>query len=244
MQVELRFYAELNDFLPSHRRHRSFEHTLVHPAAVKDVIESLAVPHTEVDLVIVNGESVGFDHVVGDGDRVAVYPVFESIDIGPVLEVRPAPLRDTRFVADVHLGRLARHLRLLGFDTWYRNDAGDDELARVSVDERRILLTRDRGLLKRSAVTHGSWLRSTDAEEQAVEVVRRFDLGRRLRPFSRCLVCNTAVEAVGPALNRCPGCGRLYWPGSHHERLAVLVDRIAAAAGPATGTDRGPRSPR
>lgn len=140
------------------------------------MIESLGIPHTEVDLILVNDESVDFSHAVQDGDRVSVYPVFEAFDISPIVRVRPQPLRESRFVLDVHLGRLASYLRILGFDTLYRNDYDDEELAGFSRNDGRILLTRDRGILKRSEVTHGYWVRENRPREQVVGVVRRFDL--------------------------------------------------------------------
>src|SRR5271157_1471134 len=158
-QASLRFYAELNDFLPPERRATDIPCPFHVSPAVRDLIESLGVPHTEVDLILANGESVDFDYPVRDGDRISVYPVFESLDIAPLARVRPEPLRHPRFVVDVHLGRLAASLRMLGFDALYRNDASDEELARTSSEQERILLTRDRGLLKRSAVTRGYYVR-------------------------------------------------------------------------------------
>ncbi|MBC7225389.1 MAG: Mut7-C ubiquitin/RNAse domain-containing protein, partial [Anaerolineae bacterium] len=233
--VRCRFYAELNDFLPPSRRQVTFAHEVKGRAAVKDVIESLGVPHTEVDLILVNGESVDFGYLVQEGDRIAVYPVFESIDITPILRVRPRPLREPRFVVDGHLGRLAAYLRMLGFDTLYRNDYADAELARLSAEEGRILLTRDRGLLKRGQVTHGYCLRHTVPREQAVEVLRRFDLGGAVQPFRRCLRCNGLLEGVAredvwdllpphvraahEEFRRCAQCGRVYWKGSHYRRM-------------------------
>jgi hypothetical protein len=241
-----RFYEELNEFLPPARRKRDFQHEFAGRVSVKDVIESLGVPHTEVDLILVNGRSVGFDALLADGDRIAVYPMFEALDVTPLTRLRPRPLRVTRFVLDAHLGRLARHLRLLGFDTLYRNDYGDAELARLSQQERRILLTRDRGLLKRSVVTRAAYLRETDPRRQLEEVLRRFDLQRAVRPFSRCIRCNgrlarvarRALEGeVGPAIlerhtlfRRCRGCGQVYWPGTHYGRMRRLVDEITGAA--------------
>jgi len=142
--ANFRFYAELNDFLPTDRKAGSFDHTFNGQPAVKDTIEALGVPHTEVDLIIANGVSVDFSYLLQDGDRVSVYPVFESIDIAPVLRVRPQPLRETRFVLDIHLGRLAGYLRMLGLDALYRNDYRDEELANLSSQDARILLTRDR----------------------------------------------------------------------------------------------------
>jgi uncharacterized protein len=242
VQISLRFYAELNDFLSPDRRQVTFARILKEHASVKDVIEALGVPHTEVDLVLVNGESVDFSYLVRDGDRISVYPVFESIDITPLLRVRPRPLREPRFVLDTHLGKLAAYLRMLGFDTLYRNDYDDRTLAQISSGERRILLTRDRGLLKRSVVTHGYHVRETDPERQLVEVVRRFDLFRAIAPFRRCLRCNGALESIpkeavadrlAPLTRQyydefatCRACGRIYWKGSHHVRMQRLVERV------------------
>lgn len=154
--VELRFYAELNDFLRDARKQTRFKHVLNRRTSVKDLIESLGVPHTEVEVILANGKSVDFSYIVKDKDDLSIYPMFESVDVTPILKLRDAPLRHTRFVLDCHLGRLARYLRQLGFDTLYRNDYADDELADTSAREHRILLTRDRSLLKRSIIT--PWL--------------------------------------------------------------------------------------
>ncbi|MBP8974581.1 MAG: Mut7-C ubiquitin/RNAse domain-containing protein [Anaerolineae bacterium] len=238
-QATFRFYAELNDFLPSSRRQVPFAHRFDGRVSIKDMIESLGVPHTEVDLILVNGESVDFRYLVQDGDRISVYPVFESFDITPLLRVRPRPLRRPRFVLDVHLGRLAGYLRLLGFDVLYSSDCDDATLAALSRDERRTLLTRDRGLLKRRQVTHGYCVRATNPREQVREVLRRFDLYCLVAPFSRCIRCNGVLEPVAKQSveNRlppqvrahhddfriCAACGQVYWRGSHYERLQALV---------------------
>jgi len=234
-----RFYAELNDFLALGRRFVTFAHPCDGLSTVKDMIESLGVPHTEVDLILVNGESVDFSRRVLSGDRVSVYPVFESIDIAPVARVRPGPLRQTRFVLDTHLGRLAAYLRMLGFDTVYRNHCPDEALARISRDEHRILLTRDVGLLKRSAITHGHWMRDTRPRLQLAEVVERFDLYNSIASFTRCLCCNTPLAAVEKEsiaarlaertrnlhteFFTCPACRRIYWKGSHYDRMQRLI---------------------
>src|SRR5919198_1954029 len=152
-QARFRFYAELNDFLPPEKRDGDFACPLHGEETVKELIESIGVPHTEVDLVLVNGQPVDFSYRVQDGDRVSVYPVFEAFDVSHVTRVRTQPLRRTRFILDRHLGRLAAYLEMLGFDTLYRTGYRDEELARIASDERRILLTKDHGLLKRSAVT-------------------------------------------------------------------------------------------
>jgi len=237
--ARLRFYAELNDFLPAGRRQRSFEQRFDGSPAVKDLIEGMGVPHTQVDLILVNGVSVGFGHRVQDGDRIAIYPVFESLDLAPLQRLRPAPLRETRFLLDAHLGRLAKALRFLGFDSAYEAGVADDELIARARSEHRIILTRDRELLKARTVTHGYWLRATDTRQQLLEVLDRFDLRRDARPFSRCSVCNgelIAVDAreVAPEVPphvrdssseyfRCNGCGKLYWQGTHVPRLEAFV---------------------
>ena len=238
-QATFRFYAELNDFLPHHRRQVPFVHRFNGRVSIKDMIESLGVPHTEVDLILVNGESVDFHYLVQDGDRISVYPVFESFDITPLLRVRPRPLRQPRFVLDVHLGRLAAYLRLLGFDTLYTPDCDDATLAALSRDERRTLLTRARGLLKRRQVTHGYCVRTTNPREQVREVLRRFDLYRLVAPFTRCIRCNGLLQPVPKQaiadrlpphvrdnhqdFRICATCGQVYWRGSHYDRMQALI---------------------
>lgn len=238
----IRFYAELNDFLPRKNRQVAFNHCFFGQPSVKDLIESLGVPHTEVDLVLINGESVEFSRRVNDGDYISVYPVFESIDISPVLCVRPVPLRETRFFLDAHLGKLAAYLRMLGFDALYENGLPDEKLAEISVRERRILLTRDRGLLKRGLVTHGYLVRSGIPAEQMKEVLQRFDLFRLVKPFSRCMCCNEILKAVPKGeivkrlppkvrqhyneFNLCQNCGRIYWKGSHYEQMKRFINLI------------------
>jgi uncharacterized protein with PIN domain len=241
-----RFYAELNDFLPRARRQSAFEHEFSGRVSIKDMIESLGVPHTEIDLILANGRSVDFHYLVADDDSISVYPVFESLDIRPLLHLRPEPLRDPRFLLDGHLGRLAAYLRLLGFDSAYRNDYTDAELAVLSAGERRILLTRDRGLLKRSAVERGYCVRSSVPREQAREVVERFDLRRSVAPFRRCLSCNGLLRPVEkqsvrdrlPAgtrerfdeFHQCVECGKIFWPGSHYARLQTLISDFLSAS--------------
>ena len=246
--AHFRFYAELNDFLSPQRRFRRFSHSFQGRVSIKDLVESFGVPHTEIDLILVNGVSVDFTCIVQEGDSIAVYPVFESLDIGPILRVRSQPLRTTRFVLDTHLGKLAANLRMLGFDSRYQNNFTDVELALISSHEKRILLTRDRGLLKRSVVTHGYWVRTTTPSQQVVEIVRRFDLIGSFRPFTRCLVCNETVEIVAKAeildqllpslrlnrddFRRCPRCLRIYWKGSHYQRMRRLVEEACGNNNP------------
>jgi uncharacterized protein len=244
-ECEFRFYEELNDFLAPSRRKRSFSYGFRGTPAVKDAIEALGVPHTEVDLILVDGRSVRFSHKLHGGERVAVYPVFERLDIGAVVRLRPKPLRTPRFVADVHLGTLARYMRLIGFDTTYDNRAADGELVRQSVVERRILLTRDVGLLKHRVLTHALFVRPVEPRQQLHDIVKTLDLAGKLKPFTRCMACNGALRRVraqsvqaelphalrGRAvpIARCALCHRLYWPGSHRVHLDRLVAECSGA---------------
>ncbi len=245
--AEVRFYEELNDFLPLRQRKEPICYAFNGHPGIKDAIESLGVPHTEVDLIVVNGGSVGFDYQLAHGDRVAVYPVFESLDITPVVRLRDEPLRKTAFILDVHLGKLARILRMLGFDVLYRTDYDDTEIIRLSLAEHRIILTRDRRMLFHKCITHAHWLHSTHSEEQAREVIERFDLQRKIRKFLRCPLCNGLLQSVDKkaVLDRlepltrtyyddfyqCPDCRQLYWKGTHYDRIADKLDSIIDCPG-------------
>lgn len=246
--AQFRFYAELNDFLPPEQRQKAFTYRYRDKPSVKDAVEALGVPHTEVDLILVNGAPVGFDYHLEDGDRVAVYPVFESLDISSLAKLGRQPLREVAFVLDVHLGKLARLLRMLGFDTQYRRDYEDSEIVDIALQQHRAILTRDRGLLKHASVTHGYYVRSTNPIEQAREVIRRFDLAAQVKPFSRCIRCNGLIHEVGkeavlpqlPARTvsacsqfyRCSECGQIYWQGSHYERMKETIARILGDISP------------
>jgi uncharacterized protein with PIN domain len=190
----------------------------------------------------VDGASVGFDHRLADAQRVAVYPVFEAIDISPLQRLRAEPLRVTRFVVDVNLGKLARRLRMLGFDTFYGNRLEDGEIVDIARREHRIILTRDRRLLFRKAVTHGYWVRSDDPARQLTEVVERLDLAGQADPLRRCLECNGLIESVDrktvwsslepltrryyKTFFRCPDCGKVYWEGSHVAHMNGAIRRL------------------
>ncbi|MBP6874591.1 MAG: Mut7-C ubiquitin/RNAse domain-containing protein [Candidatus Eisenbacteria bacterium] len=246
-EAEFRFYEELNDFLPPERRRRAIAYSFSGSPSIKDAIEALGVPHTEVDLIIANGASAGFGYRLQPGDRIAVYPVFESFDIAPITRLQDRPLRRTRFILDVHLGTLARLLRWLGFDALYENHWTDREIVRLSTSEQRAILTRDRGLLMIASVTHGYWVRSSDPDEQAREVLVRFDLAHQAHPFTRCPACNAPIETVAKEevlerlepktkqyyeeFRRCAGCGRVYWKGSHFEKIRARLERILRLAG-------------
>jgi len=240
--ARFRFYGNLNDFLPEERRHREFARRLKERGSIKDTIEGIGVPHPEVNLILVNGMSVGFDYLVEVGDRISVYPQFEQLDITTVSQVQPSPLTNPRFVLDVHLGKLAAYLRILGFDTLYRNDYDDDELAAISSAEDRILLTQDRGLLKRGVVTYGYVVRSPYPEEQIVEILNRYHLQDLIAPLQRCPRCNGLLKPVAKAdvinqvpyytgltydeFAQCQECRQIYWKGAHYGRIRALIDRV------------------
>ncbi|RTR00454.1 Mut7-C RNAse domain-containing protein [Halomonas nitroreducens] len=240
--ARFRFHAELNDFLPPQRRERRFAYPFDRQAAIKDAIEALGVPHPEVDIILVDGASMAFDYRLRDGDRVDVYPADVAMPVIAPHHLRPSLPHPLRFLLDVHLGRLARYLRLLGFDCRYRNHAGDAELAAQAEREGRILLTRDRNLLKRKRVALGRCVRADDPFVQLEEVARAFALLDELAPFTRCTRCNGRLEAVDKAavdhrlepLTRryvdtflqCEACGQVYWHGSHVPRMETLVERL------------------
>jgi uncharacterized protein with PIN domain len=245
-RATFRFYEELNDFLAPERRKRDIEIAIDRSRSVKDAIESVGVPHPEVDLILVDGVSVDFTHLLLGGERVAVYPMFERLDIAPLLRLRPRVLRDPRFVADVHLNKLARHLRMAGFDTLCEPQWDDDRIVAASLDERRTILTRDKGMLRRSEVERGYFVRAVESEEQLAEVLGALQLESLVMPFTRCRECNTPLadadaqdvgSRVPPRIRtlyehfrRCPTCARVYWEGSHFARMKSMLARARESA--------------
>lgn len=250
VMATFRFYEELNDFLAPNRRKQEFTVPCARAATTKHMIEALGVPHTEVELILVNGESVDFNRILRDGDRVAVYPRFEAMDVTPLLRVREHPLREPRFVADAHLGGLAHMLRMLGFDTLYDNHFHDDDIVAINEQDGRIVLTRDRELLKRRAITHGCFVHALKSEQQLREIVERLDLARSVRPFTLCLHCNAPLRPIDKAsvydrlpprvqqhyerFSTCDVCGRVFWEGSHWRNMRRVLEGVLNDAG-ATG---------
>jgi uncharacterized protein with PIN domain len=241
-QANFRFYEELNDFLPSSRRKLDFTYYFEGNPSVKDAIEAMGVPHTEVDLILVNGHSVPFSHSLRHGDRVSVYPTFEQVNIAGTTRLRPDGLRHVAFILDVHLGKLAKYLRMLGFDTVYEKDYDDPEIVRRGIEEKRIVLTRDIGILKHRDLTHGYWVRSQDPMGQLKEVIDKFDLSGNIREFRRCMACNGMIRKITktevenklkPKTRRyykdffqCIDCGKIYWQGSHYENMKSFISEI------------------
>jgi uncharacterized protein with PIN domain len=236
------FHAALNDFLPKENRGAEITITFAGHETVKHLVEALGVPHTEVDVILVDGVSVDFSVQLAPGAQVDVYPHGETLVAKPLIHLQPENLNEPCFVLDGHLGKLAAYLRLLGFDALYRNDFDDAELAEISERENRILLTRDRGLLKRSQVQHGYWVRVKSPKHQVVEVLQRYDLAERTHPFSRCARCNGLLIPVPKAevydrlepktklyyddFRQCKVCDQVYWKGSHFKRLEKDIQTL------------------
>lgn len=238
-----RFHGELNAFLPVDQRGRVIDYAFKHHPGIKDPIEALGVPHTEVMALTVNGAGSRFDYQLRDGDQVEVYPVFEDPNLEVPVALR-AELANPGFVLDVHLGKLAKILRLLGQDTLYRNDFEDAELVDISEQQNRVLLTRDRRLLFHRRIVYGHYLFSTDAMEQARNVIRHYQLAARLKPFTRCVRCNGRLYDVSKTdiinelepktkryyqhFYRCVDCGQIYWRGSHFRGIMARLAGLGA----------------
>lgn len=227
MTASFRFHGELADFLPRERRGTRFAYQCARAATLKNAIEALGVPHTEIGRLVLNGEPATLQRIVRPGDEIDIFP--------PQPEKGPDPF----FIADAHLGGLARFLRMLGFDTLHDPRLHDEHIRRIAHDERRIVLSRDRELLKCRDIARGCYVHAIRVEAQLAEVAARYRLGERARPFTLCLRCNLPLERIDKAavverlpesvrreqndFTHCPGCDRVYWPGSHWERMRSVL---------------------
>lgn len=234
-----RFFGELNDFLPKLKKGRLCYYRFDGNPSIKDAIEALGIPHVEVSLVLRNGEPTHYHQLLKNEDAVSVYPAFLHLDITS-LSLQPELPSEIRFVLDVHLGKLCKYLRLLGFDTVYQNNYDDPEIIDISLRDDRIILTRDIGLLKVNRVKWGYWIRSQQARYQLKEVMERYKLSDRIEPFNRCVKCNGLVEWVDKntiihllkpmtqevfsEFYRCKSCGNIYWEGSHYDKMQGFID--------------------
>ena len=248
-RASFRFYAGLNDFLPSARRQRDCDVDCAENATLKHQIEALGVPHTEVELILVDGVPADFTQPLQGGVRVAVYPRFTALYTTSLPRLRELPPAPLRFIADAHLGGLARLLRMAGFDTLYRNDYPDDEVVAIATHDGRVVLTRDRELLKRRDVVHGAYLRTLRPVEQFREIVDRCGLAGAFRPFGLCMVCNAplrkidkrevadrlppSVRALHERFTTCERCGRVYWEG-----IPLAADAGGAGGSASAGRHR------
>jgi len=231
--VELNFAEELRFFLAPRHRAGRVTVTCDGTSSLGHVIEALGVPLTEVGELIVNKTRAGPSYQPRDGDSVLVKTVR-----------RPQHLPVTRFVLDVHLGALARRMRLVGLDVSYSNDLDDDALIELANSGRRVLLTKDRGLLRRRKLWRGGYVRGQRADEQLEDVLGRF--APALAPWTRCLSCNGSLVSVPKQdverlllpgtrrtyqeFSRCTDCGRVYWRGAHRRRLEAIVAAATRSA--------------
>ena len=239
-----RFYEQLNDFLPVEQRHQTLVYRFKGQPGIKDAIEALGIPHPEVELILVNEDSVGFDYQLRGRDRVAVHGEPTDVTAVPRASLRPPRPRQCRFILDVNLGKLARLLRLCGFDAAYRNDYSDSDVAAIGAREQRVVLTRDRRLLYHRTIIHGYFVRATAPDDQLREILTHFDLALRLRPFRRCIDCNGVIGAVAKEtvldllepltrlyyqeFFRCARCGKIYWKGSHYQHMQNRLRDLTA----------------
>ncbi len=242
LRVSLRFYGDLNDLLFSGFTGPTIHRKLSVPTSVKDLIEGCGVPHTEADLILTNGQPVDFSYLVQVGQHISVYPFFNHFDLPPSKRLQKPTLTHNRFLADANLGKLARYLRMAGFDTAYIHDQSDEEIISQMLGEKRALLTRDRKLLMHKVIEYGYLPRSDDPCEQMEEVFRRFHLTDHVNPFSRCPNCNGKLQDVAKKqiidrlepltkkhfddFSQCPDCGQIYWPGSHRQRMDERVKKL------------------
>lgn len=242
-----RFDAKYDVFLSPERKGVEFDYYFKSNPSLKHLIEAMRVPHTEVGQVIVNGEPKSLAYWAQDGDVIEISPI-NCINPWSTKSI-PDYAQDVppRFILDNHLGKLATYLRMLGFDTLYRNNYQDDELAELASQQERILLTRDRGLLMRREIVFGYFIRSMMLEEQVIEVLQRYQIIELIRPFKRCLRCNNALLPVDKALildrlepltrkyydefHQCQGCLQVYWKGSHYERMLNIINELKSKAG-------------
>ncbi|MFA6284500.1 MAG: Mut7-C RNAse domain-containing protein [Desulfurivibrionaceae bacterium] len=223
------------------RGQKRVEYQLTRQASVKDIIEALGVPHTEVGRLIVAGREISFSAPGADDDTLDVYPLSPPVDVTVPTLLRPKSLPGVAFAVDMNVGKLATLLRMAGFDTFFRNDISDPELVEAAVREKRILLSKDMDLLKRKEVAFGYLVREIDPEKQLAEIVRLFGIKEQFKPLSRCLRCNgllqpvekgRIIEQLEPltkkyydSFRQCLGCGKIYWAGSHRDKMLEVLNR-------------------
>ena len=237
--VTLYFTPALSFFLAKEKHHQPVTRGLCEKTSIKDAVEACGVPHPEIDFLLCDGVSVGFEHQIAQD---AIVQVYGTADPAPLAGEKLQQRRVTNFVADGHLGKLARDLRFLGFDVTYLRDAKDGTLVAMGREGARALLTRDRRLLMHKEVRHGYCPRSSDAQEQIIDVIRRFDLAGLFKPYTRCMQCNGRLRRVAKSdvleqlepltriyyddFRKCSECGKIYWPGSHFGKLEARLGRI------------------
>jgi uncharacterized protein len=241
--IYIRLFADLNFFVPEKLKQRNIQLPIFGNPSIKDVVESIGVPHTEIEMILVNSNPADLSYQVKEQDQVSVYPKFfqlEAIDDDKDNSSVPKYLK---FILDVHLGKLASMLRMLGFDCYYRNDLDDDEIIEIACKEERIILTRDLGILKNGKVKHGYFPRSQDPKLQLREIFDRYRLKDKIKPLTRCMTCNGEISLVkkseiGEEIGEktelyyqefylCKNCKKTYWKGSHYIKMMEFIRAIS-----------------
>ena len=229
-KASFHFHGNLTDFIRIPGKVSLIDYSFAGHPSVKDAIEAIGVPHPEIKMVSANGHNISISEALYNGSYIEVFPF---IDI---------PDSPGKFILDVHLGKLARFIRLLGFDALYSNHYSDKDILDVIKIEQRIVLTRDVGLLKHKAISWGYWLRSQDPFKQLEEVIERFQLKKDIQPFSRCLICNGYLHKIEKAkvhhllpprtqiffheFYQCQDCRKIYWKGSHYEHMLQQIQNL------------------
>jgi uncharacterized protein len=240
--VSIRCYAELNNFLPPNQEFAAFPLSLPPNSCLKDIIDNIGIPSGLIDLALVNNKPVDLSFHVEENDRIALYPVFEHFDISSITKIRDHPLRQPKFVLDVHLGKLASHMRMFGFNTLYQNNWTKETLIAISKKENRILLSRSKSLLETVSLTHAYLIKNIKPRLQLIEVLEWFDLYSLASPFTRCIGCNSTLQFVEKEAillrippkvknwcneyQQCKSCNQIYWKGSHYQHMNIFVQNI------------------
>jgi len=240
--VEIRFFADLNHFLMKSGDANPISAEIQIGQNIKDLIESFGIPHTEVFLIMVNNNPADFNYKLKKDDRISVYPKFFNFNIEEISPIQDYHFEEYKFILDVHLGKLTKNLRMLGFDCKYENNYDDLQIIKIGVEENRIILTRDIGILKFTKVRYGYLIKSQNPDEQTQEVLLRYNLHKRINPFSRCMECNALISKVEKKkvidklepktklyfeeFTQCTNCQRIYWGGSHLEKMNLLIEKL------------------
>jgi uncharacterized protein with PIN domain len=241
-EITLIFIGELNDFIQQRAKFTSISHSISFPSSIKDVIESIGVPHPEIDIILANNRSVDFSYQVQHGDEFHIYPYNVHPQTSRIIHLAPQYMDVPTFVVDTHLGKLTSYLRMLGFDTIYQNDYDDQRLAEISSQEDRTLLSRDIGLLKRKVIKRGYYIRSRIPRNQLIETINRYQLVNKMIPFKRCIQCNGLLNPIPKSMIQmqlqdktrqyydefkiCDSCSKIYWKGSHYYHMKDFIGQI------------------
>jgi len=242
MNITIRFYEELNNYLNADIRKQDIFIETKEGSSVGDIIGLFGVPCSVVDLILVNGQSSNFDYILQEKDHVSIYPVFERFNIESISMIKHSPLRKIKFLCDVHLGRLAKYLRMLGFDTFYKNAYDQNMLFKLLNEDKRILLSQDKKILLCKKIIRRYRIKQTGSGEQLREVISYFDLKNHIVPMSRCLECNGIVKAVpkeavkhridrytydtNDEFTECTDCRKVFWKGSHYNSMMKQIRKI------------------